>query len=136
MQKTAYDCRISDWSSDVCASDLSKGACFRARYVVTSILHCPLSVLVNHRLPDISDDRIFYVGIARASLAIIFMELSDIGAQVILSHKVSNAPMPHRYRKKPDDDRNRLCDCSQQAVCDQWINRPSVMLSLFHTSDI
>src|SRR3546814_3537775 len=25
-QKTAYELRISDWSSDVCASDLSRGA--------------------------------------------------------------------------------------------------------------
>src|SRR3546814_16036650 len=25
-QKTAYEVRISDWSSDVCSSDLSKGA--------------------------------------------------------------------------------------------------------------
>src|SRR3546814_4678530 len=29
-QKTAYEMRISDWSSDVCSSDL-KGACGRGR---------------------------------------------------------------------------------------------------------
>src|SRR3546814_7644109 len=26
-QKTAYDMRISDWSSDVCSSDLPQGSC-------------------------------------------------------------------------------------------------------------
>src|SRR3546814_6009340 len=26
-QKTAYEMRISDWSSDVCSSDLHRGAC-------------------------------------------------------------------------------------------------------------
>src|SRR3546814_10757043 len=29
-QKTAYEMRISDWSSDVCSSDLAGGAGFRA----------------------------------------------------------------------------------------------------------
>src|SRR3546814_2841329 len=28
-QKTAYEMRISDWSSDVCSSDLADGALFR-----------------------------------------------------------------------------------------------------------
>src|SRR3546814_3647099 len=28
-QKTAYEMRISDWSSDVCSSDLSPGCCDR-----------------------------------------------------------------------------------------------------------
>src|SRR3546814_1594618 len=28
-QKTAYEMRISDWSSDVCSSDLAQGACER-----------------------------------------------------------------------------------------------------------
>src|SRR3546814_2459974 len=30
-QKTAYDLRISDWSSDVCSSDLSRSAGARGR---------------------------------------------------------------------------------------------------------
>src|SRR3546814_2574000 len=30
-QKTAYEMRISDWSSDVCSSDLLGGGCDRAR---------------------------------------------------------------------------------------------------------
>src|SRR3546814_5984923 len=31
-QKTAYEMRISDWSSDVCSSDLLKEAYVKARY--------------------------------------------------------------------------------------------------------
>src|SRR3546814_3472963 len=30
-QKTAYEMRISDWSSDVCSSDLDRGRCRRGR---------------------------------------------------------------------------------------------------------
>src|SRR3546814_3900413 len=30
-QKTAYEMRISDWSSDVCSSDLQEGAAFPPR---------------------------------------------------------------------------------------------------------
>src|SRR3546814_4162012 len=30
-QKTAYEMRISDWSSDVCSSDLQPICCFRLR---------------------------------------------------------------------------------------------------------
>src|SRR3546814_4003859 len=41
MQKTAYEMRISDWSSDVCSSDLSF-----AREALSVVLPClPLSVL-------------------------------------------------------------------------------------------
>src|SRR3546814_8469975 len=32
MQKTAYEMRISDWSSDVCSSDLGRGAADPARH--------------------------------------------------------------------------------------------------------
>src|SRR3546814_18964182 len=32
MQKTAYDLRISDWSSDVCASDLAAVPCVEIRW--------------------------------------------------------------------------------------------------------
>src|SRR3546814_10311385 len=31
-QKTAYEMRISDWSSDVCSSDLSRAGSVRGRY--------------------------------------------------------------------------------------------------------
>src|SRR3546814_6130229 len=40
-QKTAYEMRISDWSSDVCSSDLGTfaGALFRRLFVVPTQLH-------------------------------------------------------------------------------------------------
>src|SRR3546814_1628534 len=40
-QKTAYEMRISDWSSDVCSSDLGrKGRCQQiARELVLAVLH-------------------------------------------------------------------------------------------------
>src|SRR3546814_13833420 len=31
-QKTAYEMRISDWSSDVCSSDLQTGRCYEATH--------------------------------------------------------------------------------------------------------
>src|SRR3546814_8908971 len=41
-QKTAYEMRISDWSSDVCSSDLpskvDRSACYMARYVAKNIV--------------------------------------------------------------------------------------------------
>src|SRR3546814_11938930 len=43
--KTAYEMRISDWSSDVCSSDLQQGpGCLE-----------PLGVLVEHRIDDVHE---------------------------------------------------------------------------------
>src|SRR3546814_6030248 len=41
-QKTAYEMRISDWSSDVCSSDLMKPTISRAIAVVTIALALPV----------------------------------------------------------------------------------------------
>src|SRR3546814_4001676 len=38
-QKTAYEMRISDWSSDVCSSDLSRDACPLGRIEANSKNH-------------------------------------------------------------------------------------------------
>src|SRR3546814_6035547 len=37
-QKTAYEMRISDWSSDVCSSDLFIASNRKARYILESVL--------------------------------------------------------------------------------------------------
>src|SRR3546814_2920376 len=34
-QKTAYEMRISDWSSDVCSSDLDRSTAYRSAYGAT-----------------------------------------------------------------------------------------------------
>src|SRR3546814_8655197 len=39
-QKTAYEMRISDWSSDVCSSDLRIGAHVRRRLGVENLKEC------------------------------------------------------------------------------------------------
>src|SRR3546814_14496285 len=40
-QKTAYEMRISDWSSDVCSSDLqSKGLALRPQVTTASVIAC------------------------------------------------------------------------------------------------
>src|SRR3546814_2024356 len=41
-QKTAYEMRISDWSSDVCSSDLSDGIVTLTMEVTTDFLEGPL----------------------------------------------------------------------------------------------
>src|SRR3546814_4473668 len=44
-QKTAYEMRISDWSSDVCSSDLGRGGRHprrRSRFCVGPLSRCPL----------------------------------------------------------------------------------------------
>src|SRR3546814_7726379 len=38
-QKTAYEVRISDWSSDVCSSDLT--GCQERASIVTALVHIP-----------------------------------------------------------------------------------------------
>src|SRR3546814_6478602 len=43
-QKTAYEMRISDWSSDVCSSDLDFGATWFARYFSHQTEDCQFAV--------------------------------------------------------------------------------------------
>src|SRR3546814_7147058 len=48
-QKTAYEMRISDWSSDVCSSDLCDmlPRTTQAHFCVTSLAHCKLAACQN-----------------------------------------------------------------------------------------
>src|SRR3546814_16009489 len=58
-QKTAYEMRISDWSSDVCSSDLET-ACAQSRNGLPNDFCCPRNVayFVEHRDVYIALDRI------------------------------------------------------------------------------
>src|SRR3546814_8471673 len=61
QQKTAYEMRISDWSSDVCSSDLLESfAPFNYQYILYGMeFHTDLSP-VREDFPDIAEaDRIF-----------------------------------------------------------------------------
>src|SRR3546814_6105729 len=63
-QKTAYEMRISDWSSDVCSSDLRKGLQGRAHPNLQVVLY-PCSHIIagapGHDEPVISPDQVFSV---------------------------------------------------------------------------
>src|SRR3546814_3342474 len=50
-QKTAYEMRISDWSSDVCSSDLTSPYCSAIAYTSASSKETDVSVSLN---PDSS----------------------------------------------------------------------------------
>src|SRR3546814_1097255 len=41
-QKTAYEMRISDWSSDVCSSDLRICICLNYLTHITFVIGCPI----------------------------------------------------------------------------------------------
>src|SRR3546814_4185032 len=69
-QKTAYEMRISDWSSDVCSSDL-KGACLRSRSKSVRLAGCPQDrgALLGHFLLFVRrDDQNGYVGPGRGDV--------------------------------------------------------------------
>src|SRR3546814_9838766 len=58
-QKTAYELRISDWSSDVCSSDLrmAKPASFGAGFVLGVHENCPGRVGESSRLKPLLQDQ-------------------------------------------------------------------------------
>src|SRR3546814_5939998 len=51
-QKTAYEMRISDWSSDVCSSDLPRGGCDRVEHVAARIGHDAERARRDHALAE------------------------------------------------------------------------------------
>src|SRR3546814_19219723 len=77
-QKTAYEMRISDWSSDVCSSDLHRPFCVLSRCGRDGLLQpqgstAALRVMFNHRLHA-----------WRASLLIPEPELCEVNTATIL----------------------------------------------------
>src|SRR3546814_4230799 len=51
-QKTAYEMRISDWSSDVCSSDLDKGMYFQLRTGVADLNNPDFAIIDTSSEPN------------------------------------------------------------------------------------
>src|SRR3546814_6503992 len=77
-QKTAYEMRISDWSSDVCSSDLTAGGrptraiaapCVPARICFLPVV-CILLVLLLQRVSRILPQKASSVGVTAAQSAV------------------------------------------------------------------
>src|SRR3546814_4243736 len=113
-QKTAYDMRISDWSSDVCSSDL----CFPRTHLAlprkrhskiftnVSATHCPS----DSDLPHPSGEH----GISRlrkrvnnflrmATFGLVFRYLAADSGQLYSCHSISSLTMPKRCACPPAD---------------------------------
>src|SRR3546814_2682881 len=57
MQKTAYDLRISDWSSDVCSSDLNTSVGFGFPQAVRAFMRADPDVIVLGEVRDVETAR-------------------------------------------------------------------------------
>src|SRR3546814_4468552 len=70
-QKTAYEMRISDWSSDVCSSDLEFSASIIAASASTAILIPPSIALIVYSIlvPGIDLRALFAAGLIPGILA-------------------------------------------------------------------
>src|SRR3546814_8770701 len=55
-QKTAYEMRISDWSSDVCSSDLARGAAERRLRVIGDSFQVGAAADEHDLTPDRADE--------------------------------------------------------------------------------
>src|SRR3546814_5178611 len=72
-QKTAYEMRISDWSSDVCSSDLMSAAFVAhgfappAAAAIRATIGLKLDVAIASLLPEPERSRALHVEIGRAS---------------------------------------------------------------------
>src|SRR3546814_5167407 len=91
-QKTAYEMRISDWSSDVCSSDLATGSLGFADFRAGAVLQDRLDRILGRRLAGIAfgpEDGlavIFEIGDELALLVLLDLEI--MGHRVLLeSHR-------------------------------------------------
>src|SRR3546814_20789740 len=84
MQKTAYEMRISDWSSDVCSSDLQKTSANHRKVLVTPLIN----VLSSSRLNTRSEPSIGSIvpGSPRPSVLV----------WIVTGVQTTPAPLPHR----------------------------------------
>src|SRR3546814_17940636 len=102
-QKTAYEMRISDWSSDVCSSDLAGAKVVRE--VVTGFTDIDKPAIV-----PLLEDGVF--GLSQPTVPGLEGEISGGEHQHRLDHGSSPSPCSSHTRRSrrlmPSEDRNRV----------------------------
>src|SRR3546814_6342835 len=111
-QKTAYDMRISDWSSDVCSSDLAPAAIPHAGKAGLRHVEAAAQIDADHFVP------IFKAHIQESAVArnacIVDHNIDrahvfgDLRAKVFAGVKVAHVPFIISYAGSPDRKRTRL----------------------------
>src|SRR3546814_19820892 len=106
MQKTAYEMRISDWSSDVCSSDLTissftSSSSFSLIIIVSSALstlatlqYAFIARSPSHEESDVAEDRKSVVEGKSVSVRV------DLGGRRIIKKKIRNCTNTKRNNMK------------------------------------
>src|SRR3546814_2974931 len=87
-QKTAYEMRISDWSSDVCSSDLRLALAKRIRFV--------MGVILLRTLDDLAVDRVRDPAFDENHHRLVGLVGNDCSGQNALGHVLLLKPGPGR----------------------------------------
>src|SRR3546814_12232526 len=98
MQKTAYEMRISDWSSDVCSSDLQKTSANHRKVLVTPLIN----VLSSSRLNTRSEPSIGSIvpGSPRPSV-LVWIVTGVQTTPAPITHRAAVARRPRSTRRGP-----------------------------------
>src|SRR3546814_279743 len=116
-QKTAYEMRISDWSSDVCSSDLSNLSFgFRGNETVRRAMH---SVFLYHAIPAGLDMAIVNAGQLDV-YDTIDSELRDACEDVILNRKVEGEAESPTERLIALAERYKGSNPAQEKAAEEW----------------
>src|SRR3546814_17559689 len=105
-QKTAYEMRISDWSSDVCSSDLGFDAVAHVNVAGDRIGASPTAHAPEERVDDLARCRRGAVGHAGKAGRGIRSEESRVGKECVSTCRSRWSPF--NYKKQHTATRNRL----------------------------